>query len=139
MSAEANLREAVRRRAGCRCEYCLMPEWAAELRFQLDHVIPQQHGGTTTLENLACCCPRCNRHKGPNLSGLDPETGEVTSLFNPRSELWHRHFVWQGPMLGGRTPKGRATVRVLQMNHPDAVIVRDALLAEGIGFAPANS
>lgn len=113
-----------------------MPDWAAELRFQLDHVIPEQHGGPFTLENLAWCCPRCNRHKGPNLSGLDSDTNGLTPLFHPRADIWKEHFVWQGPVLDGLTPKGRATVRVLRMNHPDAVLVRDALLAEGVLLTP---
>lgn len=39
-------------------------------------------------------------------------------------------------MLEGRTTTGRTTVRVLHINHPDAVLVRDALLAEGVNFAP---
>ena len=35
----------VRARAGYRCEYCHFPEAIAELPFQLDHIIAQQHGG----------------------------------------------------------------------------------------------
>lgn len=139
MSADAQLREVVRRRAGERCEYCQLPEGYSELRFQLDHVIPEQHGGATKPANLAWCCPRCNRHKGPNLAGLDPETGALSPLFHPREDAWPAHFQWQQAMLAGRTPKGRATVRVLHMNHPDAVLVREALRAEGVEFAHADS
>jgi 5-methylcytosine-specific restriction endonuclease McrA len=50
---DARLREAVRQRALFRCEYCQFPERWAELRFQLDHIIPEQHGGRTVLDNLA--------------------------------------------------------------------------------------
>ncbi len=32
----------------------------------------------------------------------------------------------------GRTPIGRATVAVLEVNHPDAVAVRQALIEEGV-------
>ena len=130
----ARLRESVRRRAGFRCEYCQFPERLAELRFQLDHIIPEQHGGPTRAENLAWSCLRCNKHKGPNLSGREAATGEIVRLFNPRGDDWHVHFVWAGPVLRGRTPIGRATVEVLRINRSDAVLVREALMEEGAYF-----
>ena len=129
---DARLREEVRQRAGDRCEYCLFPEPSAELRFQVDHIIPQQHGGPTTLENLAFSCFRCNKCKGPNLSGIDPDTGQIIGLFNPRTDQWTKHFRWDGARLVGRTALGRATVNVLQFNRPDAVLVRETLLEEGV-------
>lgn len=136
MSVEAKLREEVRRRAGGRCEYCLMPERWAELRFQLDHIVPEQHGGPTAGKNLAWACPRCNKHKGPNLAGIDPESGSLTPLFDPRTDKWREHFAWRGAELAGRSPKGRATVQVLRINRADAVLVRQALMEEGEGFDP---
>lgn len=131
----ARLREDVRRRAGSRCEYCHFPERFAELRFQLDHIQAQQHRGPTTPANLAWCCLRCNKHKGPNLSAVDPETEQTVDLFHPRKDQWEKHFVWQGPRLVGLTPIGRATVTLLQCNHPDALLAREALMAEGVSFA----
>jgi 5-methylcytosine-specific restriction endonuclease McrA len=74
----------VRERAGNACEYCRMSQSARRFKFPIDHIIAQQHHGPTTLENLALACGRCNRHKGPNLAGVDPLTGRVISLFNPR-------------------------------------------------------
>ena len=85
---DARLKETVRRRAGFRCEYCHLPEAIAELPFQFDHVIAVQHGGLATEDNLAMACARCNRYKGPNLSGIDPESGLLTRLFNPRTDAW---------------------------------------------------
>ena len=76
----------IRGRAGHRCEYCHFPEEYADLPFHLDHVIARQHGGGTTLENLALACCFCNRFKGPNLTGIDPETRAVTPLFHPRHD-----------------------------------------------------
>src|SRR5271165_4288477 len=35
-------------------------------------------------DNLALACYHCNAHKGPNLSALDPESGALVRLFNPR-------------------------------------------------------
>ncbi len=33
-----------------------MPEAALRLPFQIDHIIAEQHGGPTTLSNLAWSC-----------------------------------------------------------------------------------
>ena len=41
------LRGQVRERAEGRCEYCLLPEDADLVRFEVDHVIAEQHGGKT--------------------------------------------------------------------------------------------
>jgi hypothetical protein len=98
----------------------------------VDHIIPQQHGGPTASANLAWSCLRCNKHKGPNLSGIDPVTGEMVRLFHPRRDRWSEHFVWEKSKLLGLTPTGRATVGVLQINRLDAVLVREALMEEGV-------
>ena len=130
----AALKAVVRRRARFRCEYCHFPERLAELRFQLDHIVPRKHRGPTTLENLALACFRCNSHKGPNMSGVDPDTGRVERLFHPRSHEWNAHFLWRGAALAGKTPIGRATIDVLKMNRPEVVLLRKAMLAGGIRF-----
>jgi hypothetical protein len=135
---DAALREQVRRRANLVCEYCHFPQQFAELPFQIDHVIPQQHGGPTKVANLALACFRCNTHKGTNLAGIDARSGRVTRLFNPRQDSWPEHFVWDGPKLKGLTAIGRATIAVLRMNRPDLVLTRAALIEEGISFGPVN-
>jgi hypothetical protein len=33
------------------------------------------------IRNLAPACHRCNLHKGPNLTGIDPETGASPGFF----------------------------------------------------------
>ncbi|PYS47515.1 MAG: restriction endonuclease [Acidobacteria bacterium] len=129
---DARLRQTVRDRAESRCEFCHLPERIAELPFQIDHVIAEQHGGLTSEDNLAFACARCNRYKGPNLSGIDPESGTITHLFNPRIDNWSEHFFWNEARLAARTAIGRATLVVLHINHPDAVNQRAALLKEGI-------
>lgn len=120
----------VRRRAAGRCEYCLIPESASELPFHLDHIIAQKHGGQSEPENLAWACFSCNLRKGPNIAGLDPDTGELTPLFNPRADTWSEHFEWNGVWLRGKTAIGRSTVAVLDINHVDSVAVREALREE---------
>jgi hypothetical protein len=74
----------------------------------------------------------CNLHKGPNLTGIDPKTRKVTRLFNPRRQVWERHFRWQGAVLIGKTAVGRTTVRVLAMNEPERVNLRQELIDQGL-------
>jgi 5-methylcytosine-specific restriction endonuclease McrA len=118
--------------AGDRCDYCRMPRRFDPLPFQVDHIIAQQHGGESRLPNLAWSCLHCNKHKGPNIAGIDPVTRQLVPLFHPRRQNWERHFLWEGPILVGRTRTGRATVRVLEINDPDAVAFRTELMDEGV-------
>jgi hypothetical protein len=135
---EKSLEQEVRRRANGRCEYCLLPEMAVPEPFQFDHVIARQHGGTTTSDNLAICCVHCNRHKGPNVAGVDPTGGRILPLFHPRRGRWEDHFAWRGPVLEGLTDTGRVTIWVLRMNAPSLLTIRSALIAEGV-FPPAGT
>ena len=130
-------RALVWRRASSRCEYCQVPESLDPSPFQLDHVIPRKHRGPDTEDNLALSCFGCNVHKGPNLSGVDPETGEIASLYDPRRDRWADHFEWQGAVLLGRTRTGRLTVDVLGINLSHRVAFRQALVQEGV-FPPRS-
>ena len=132
---DPSLRELVSRRASFRCEYCQMPIEYDPLPFQVDHIIARKHHGQTAEDNLSLSCFSCNNHKGPNIAGVDPITGEVVSLFHPRHDDWHDHFRWEGAVLVGRTPTGRATVDVLRINLPYRRAFREALIAEGV-FPP---
>lgn len=120
----------IRRRSNGRCEYCLFREYAAELPFHTDHIIAVKHGGTSDVSNLAWTCFSCNLRKGPNIAGIDPQSGELSRLFHPRTDDWLEHFYFDGPKLIGRTPIGRATITTLNINHPDSVAVRQALRDE---------
>lgn len=132
---DEQLKTLVWQRAGGLCEYCQHPQEFSQIPFELDHIIAQKHGGPTREDNLALTCFYCNSFKGPNIAGIDSETGIVTTLFNPRRQNWKRHFRWNGPYLEGRTRAGRATIAVLEINHPDAVDARRCLIAEGV-FPP---
>jgi hypothetical protein len=129
---EPTTRKFVVDRAGNRCEYCRIVQSGYIARFHVDHVIPKQHGGKDEPENLAFCCPACNRKKGPNLSGVDPETASIVTIFNPRQQSWSEHFRWSGVSIVGVTPHGRATVQVLELNAAKRLKLRRALLAEGV-------
>jgi hypothetical protein len=84
------------------------------------------------MSNLALACRRCNLNKGPNLSGLDPETGELTRLFHPRQDIWRAHFVFQQGRITGLTAVGRTTAALLQMNTLDRIELRMCLLTAGL-------
>lgn len=124
---EQALRKIVSQRAGDRCEYCHLPQNVHEERFSIDHVIPRKHGGGDTPENLALSCLRCNVFKGTDLAAIDPDTGAVVPVFNPRMENWENHFQTQGDSIVGLTPCGPATVKLLNMNAPERRALRAAL------------
>ena len=133
---ERSLQELVWRRAGNRCEYCQVPQSHDRIPFEIDHIVARKHAGKTTPANLALSCAYDNAYKGANIAGIDPRTGRLTKLFHPRRHKWQRHFRWDGPILVGRTPIGRATVAVLVINHPLRVEQRQELIGAGM-FPPA--
>jgi hypothetical protein len=122
------------RAAGC-CEYCLVPQAFDRLPFEIDHIIAKKHRGPTRAQNLCLACFACNNHKGTNVAGVDPGTNKIVPLFNPRRHKWDRHFHWDGAELVGKTPAGRATVAVLEINLPLRVAFRQELIEEGV-FPP---
>lgn len=63
-------------------------------------------------------CQRCNANRYNFITGVDPETGSITPLFNPREQNWADHFVWSadGLTIIGTTPTGRATCKRLDLN-----------------------
>lgn len=128
---DTKLREFVRERAGHRCEFCRLPQAFSELRFHIEHVIPRQHQGNDTADNLALACPACNQHKGTNLTGVEPDTGQVVLLFHPRREDWSEHFAYEGARIVGRTPKGRTTAWLLEVNDAAQLRIRTILHARG--------
>ena len=134
---ESRLEAAIWRRAHDRCEYCQLCQSYTSLPLEIDHIIARKHGGKTELDNLALSCFYCNSYKGSNVAGVDPIDGAIVRLYNPRSDIWGDHFEWKGPLLVARTAIGRVTIAVLVINHPDAIVVRESLIQEGI-FPPAS-
>jgi len=127
---DATTRDLVRRRADNRCEYCLLRQEHSELTHHIEHITAKQHGGGDDVDNLALACHRCNLRKGPNLTGVDPISGELVALFHPRRDRWAEHFLFHGVRLQGITPSGRATVQVLAMNDARRLELRSQLLAQ---------
>ena len=125
------LRTLVAERAGYRCEYCRLPEEFVPATFHLEHIIPRQHSGSDDPDNRALACNRCNLCKGPNIAGIDSDTGQMVPLFDPRRQSWDDHFTWEGAVITG-LPTGRTTIQVLQINAPRRVRLRARLLARGL-------
>jgi hypothetical protein len=130
------LEELVWRRADGRCEYCQVPQAFDPLPFEIDHIIARKHRGPTRAGNLCLACFACNNHKSSNISGIDEKTKGIVPLYSPRRHKWHRHFCWDGPILVGLTPTGRATVAVLEINLDDRVGFRRRLIKDGV-FPPS--
>lgn len=123
---DEQLRWFVRERAGHRCEYCGLRQDAEPFfAYHIEHIVARQHGGEDESGNLCLACYHCNAHKGPNLSGLDPESGALVRLFHPRQDRWDEHFARNGVVIVGRTPVGRATVILLKMNATDRRRLRE--------------
>jgi hypothetical protein len=122
---DETVRQFVRERAELRCEYCRISQdalpWAS---FHVEHIRARQHGGSDDPSNLALACRRCNLRKGPNLAAIDPDTGKLTPLFNPRTDKWNNHFHLADHRIVGLTEVGRATVTLLDMNDADRVQIR---------------
>lgn len=129
---DPGLRRAIWQRAGNRCEYCHLPSELDVLPFQIDHVRALKHGGQTTADNLALSCLACNAYKGSNISGVDPVSGSMVGLFDPRREAWKENFRWNGARLAGLNPTARATIEVLRINAPRRVEHRRLLIELGL-------
>jgi hypothetical protein len=122
------VRRQVRERAHNLCEYCHLHQDDSPLAaLHVEHIVPKVHGGTDDVENLALACIDCNLHKGTNLTGIDPQTSQLTELFHPRRHNWDEHFELQGVYIVGKTAIGRTTIRVLVMNSDDQVTLRSSL------------
>ena len=100
---------------------------------EVDHIIPQAAGGSDEVANLWLACRSCNQYKGKQVYGRDPQSGRKIRLFDPRRQLWKRHFRWSqdGETNEGLTACGRATVIALNLNNPYAVETRRYWVSAG--------
>lgn len=120
----AALRRQVRERANGRCEYCLLTEVKAFFPHEPDHIIAQKHGGQSVLNNLALACFDCNRFKGSDIASVDPVSGVLSPLFNPRLHQWSEHFQLDNGHIVPLTAVGRATERLLRLNLLHRIEIR---------------
>ncbi|NEU71331.1 HNH endonuclease [Hassallia byssoidea VB512170] len=133
----------VRERAKYLCEYCHSLEEASAAQFSIDHIVPQSLSGSDDADNLALACQRCNGYRYNFTTGIDPETGEMISLFNPRKQKWSDNFIWSadGLTIFGITPTGRATCNRLDLNderHNESSILKARRLWIKGGWHPPS-
>jgi hypothetical protein len=75
----------------------------------------------------------CNDRKYTEVDALDPVSGEVVNLFNPRQHRWDEHFSWAADFkqIVGLSAIGRATVAKLKLNRSELVKLRGILRIAG--------
>lgn len=101
------------------CAYCQTTQGNSGSPMVVEHIVPRQKSGETRFNNLCFACHRCNEFKGAITAMVDPLTGQMTSLFDPRQQNWSDHFAWDitNIRLLGLTATGRVTIIALNMNN----------------------
>jgi hypothetical protein len=121
MSLSASIREQVRQRAGCACEFCSISEMDVGGLLTIDHFHPQSRGGSDSSENLIYACVNCNQYK----RDYWPRDGDALRLWNPRDALFSEHFVEaENGQLIALTTIGDFTLRRLRLNREQLVQYR---------------
>ena len=129
----AALRREVVGRAKGLCEYCRTDSDFSDSPFDVEHIIPLSENGATELGNLALACHGCNLKKSNKTKFFDAISQEFSILYNPRKDVWKKHFGWSEDysIVVGLTPVGRVTVELLDLNRNGLVNRRKALYAIG--------
>jgi hypothetical protein len=121
MSLSASLREQVRQRAECACEFCSISEIDVGGLLTVDHFHPQSKGGSDALENLIYACINCNQYK----QDYWPQNDDALRLWNPREALFLEHFVEaENGRLVALTVTGDFTLRRLRLNREQLIAYR---------------
>lgn len=126
-------RAEIEERADGLCEYCGLPHELSTPPFSIEHILPISKGGNDDLENLALACSVCNGSKYNKTEAVDPENLEIVALYNPRKDVWNKHFDWNTDfsLIVGKTAIGRATVEALKLNRERTVNIRKFLHSVG--------
>jgi hypothetical protein len=63
---------------------------------------------------------------------IPKSTREKLNLFNPRRDKWDEHFLLTEAQIIPKTEIGEASIKIFQLNHPNRMIERLALIDEGL-------
>lgn len=94
MSVSPAKRKIVAERAQFLCEYCFSPRKYSPQSFSVEHILPKSKKGSDDLDNLALACQGCNSFKSDKTEAIDDLSGRKVMLYNPRKDVWSRHFAW---------------------------------------------
>ncbi|MDP9054320.1 MAG: hypothetical protein M3N93_08475 [Acidobacteriota bacterium] len=64
---------------------------------------------------------------GSDIGSIDPESGELTPLFNPRLDRWDDHLCIRHGEMSALTAIGRVTIKLLQLNRAARIAERQIL------------
>lgn len=70
----------------------------------------------------------CNQNKGTDLGTYLPDSKRLVRLFNPKKDSWNSNFEVQDGVIIGKTNIGLATIKVLDLNNIDRIILRQTLI-----------
>jgi len=127
-SVSMRLRRLVTHRAHGICEYCLIHQTDACFSFHIDHIVSRKQRGPTLAENLALSCLRCNVAKGTDPGTFIGHPPRLVRLYHPRLDHWVHHFQLAGARIVPLSDVGDATVRLLQLNAADRLLLRKILI-----------
>jgi hypothetical protein len=121
MSLAASIREQIRQRAQCACEFCGITEIDTGGMLTIDHFQPRTKAGSDELKNLIYACITCNQYK----QDYWPRSETAPILWNPRQESASEHFVEQEDgQLTALTPTGIFTIKRLRLNRSQLIVAR---------------
>ncbi len=80
----AKQRRAVVERASDCCEYCRSQARYSTQSVSVEHILPRDKGGPTTLDNLALACQGCNNHKHVKAEAYEEVNKVLAPLYDPR-------------------------------------------------------
>ena len=127
-AVSARLRRLVIQRAHGICEYCLIHQDDACFSFHIDHIVSRKQRGPTTSDNLALSCLRCNVTKGTDPGTFIGRPPRLVRLYHPRQDQWNQHFRLAAARIVPLSDVGEATVRLLDLNAVDRILLRKALI-----------
>ncbi len=123
----------VMERADFYCEYCWCWARICPGGFHVEHIVPRSNGGTNRITNLCYACAACNGAKYSAMSAVDSQTNQNVRLYHPRRDCWPDHFAWSNDRCEviPLTAIGRATLKRLNLNRPEAIEHRRILKDHG--------
>ncbi len=74
--------------------------------------------------------PKRELLKGSNLGTYLPDSQRLIRLFSPRKDKWYLHFEISEGEIIAKTKIGAATIKVLNLNDIDRIILRQSLIED---------